>query len=141
MLPDYCRWNTEDRVKKLFQESQGEIDVLIEEGKCFFFAIKYGNVKMLKYLLDYYHKYYLLPQNRESMTYKIAQWRIRECLADILYRIDESKILPEIAELLKPFIETSDSSSDEDLDQMPDFYDADADSKTDGFSVDCVFRI
>jgi hypothetical protein len=125
-LSDYCRWNKENYLKQLFSEyDHGEIDLLTEEGKCFFFAIKYQNVKMLQYLLDYYQKHFLSLE-RESMTYKMAQWRLKECLKDVVYRMDESTFLPEISDLLKPFTETMDTDSDEELDQMLDFYDADA---------------
>jgi len=108
LLSDYCRWNDNRSLLKLLKK-HSDLDITIEEGICFSFAIKHKNVDMLNTLLDYYEKT-KLQGDHDSMEYKIAHYKLRQILQEAINSFDVSS---KIQESLNSYIITTEDSDDE----------------------------
>jgi hypothetical protein len=90
-------------------KKHSDLDITIEEGVCFSFAIKHKNVDMLNTLLDYYEKT-KLQGDHDSMEYKIADYKLRQILQEAINSFD---VCSKIQESLNSYIITTDDSDDE----------------------------
>ena len=108
LLSDYCRWNDNRSLLKLLKK-HSDLDLTIEEGICFSFAIKHKNEDMLNTLLEYYEKTNL-QCDHDSMEYKIAHYKLRQILQEAINSFDVSS---EIQKSLNSYIITNEDSDDE----------------------------
>ena len=116
MLSDYCSWSDCKNVKRILLNNPS-LDLTYREGIMFIFAIKKKNPKMLNILLEYYHKQNL-QEDRETMNYKTALYRLRSVLE---YAYDSVfEVTAEIKEILFRYIPNED---DDKLSQDLDCFD------------------
>ena len=134
---------------KQYLEKYDNVNILYNDGSCFYSAIKYNNAKMLKLLIDYYMKNINLNSEKRSNLEKSTLEEIAHIhhLKIAIENIEEQIEIPE--ELKKIFYkyglldldysESEESLSDSDSEQsIEDFsfqvYD-------DNFPTGCSFQI
>jgi len=118
-LIDHCAYKSETgSAIKLLQENT-DLDLTVEDGLSFIFAIKKDNAELLQVLIEYYKKNHLKEDDRDSMQYKLSLY----ILKNILERAEASYVWSDaIQKVLSPYVEyeKSDSSDVDDIEYDED---------------------
>jgi len=116
LLSDYCRWDKYKKAIKLLKEHD-DLDLTMENGICFRFAIKHNNIEILNALLDYYTKNKLQAGDHDSMAYKVASYELRSILQNA---VNAFEVSTEMQKMLDPYIATTDDEHEQDLSEFDD---------------------
>lgn len=110
-LYDYCRMNKPELLAKILESSTEVMSITFEDGILFNIAISNKLYNVLNILLDYY-KTTQLQSDTETIEYKLAQHKLTNILQEAINSYD---ISPTIQNLLKPYVNTNDDDSEQDL--------------------------
>jgi hypothetical protein len=111
---NYCRNKIYSRAKNMLA-STPDLDLLHNNGNCFFFVIQDNNPEMLQSLINYYLRGINIVPEERTIEENIRVYRLKEVIEDIEQQID----IPEnIQEIIKPYSSyyakpDSDTSDDE----------------------------
>jgi len=100
-LYDYCRWNDNESVKDILEQSSEAIDILDDKGLFFRLAISANNIKMLNVLLDYYVKTQYHSNSENQYAIPFAKHKLQMILQEAVNKFDVSK---EMQEILNPYL-------------------------------------
>ena len=97
LLKHYCTSNKFQLIREILNDNLN-LDVLIDNGICFYFAIRHKNTDILKSLFEYFETKQYPEKNEE---YEDA----KKQLVDYLEEIVRDRILsPEIRKILSPYL-------------------------------------
>lgn len=127
---NYCKWNNISYVEQTLSK-QSDIDLMYDDGNCFFFAVQNNNPKMLELLINYY-----LRDVNDIPEERTQEENMRvHCLKEVINDIEQKIDIPEsIKEIIKPYsYVTSYDISDDEIDDLADY-----DTKAEDVDIDFI---